>query len=106
MAKSSFYALKMKNLYLLIISTLVAFSANAQLSGTYTIGGTSPNYSTVTQAVDSLNKKGVNGAVVFRIRSGNYNAQFTIGNVNGASATNTITFKPDTGNATTPIIQV
>jgi len=95
----------MKNLYLLIISTLVAFSANAQLSGTYTIGGTSPNYSTVTQAVDSLNKKGVNGAVVFRIRSGNYNAQFTIGNVNGASATNTITFKPDTGNATTPIIQ-
>lgn len=95
----------MKNLYLVILSSLFALGANAQLSGTYTIGGTSPNYSTVAQAVDSLNKIGINGAVTYHIRSGNYNAQFTIENVKGASATNTITFKPDPANTVAATIQ-
>jgi hypothetical protein len=95
----------MKNLYLFVLSSLIAFSVNAQLNGTYTIGGASPSYSTVAEAVDSLNKKGVNGAVNFHIRSGNYNAQFTIKKISGASATNTITFKPDPANTSTATIQ-
>ena len=95
----------MKNLYLFVLSSFIAFAVNAQLNGNYTIGGASPSYSTVAEAVDSLNKKGVNGAVNFHIRSGNYNAQFTIENISGASATNSITFKPDPANTSTTTIQ-
>ncbi len=84
----------MRVIYTLLI-LIFTHSLHAQLSGSYTIGGTSPDYSSVAQAVDSLNAKGVNGAVTFNIRSGNYNAQFTIENVSGASSTNTIRFRPD-----------
>lgn len=95
----------MKNLLIAVLSVFISLPVLAQLSGTYTIGGTSPNYTTVKEAVDSLNKKGVNGAVTYHIRSGNYNAQFTINNVSGASATNNITFKPDPANTGAVTIQ-
>lgn len=90
-------------LLLLAIITLGAFSANAQLSGTYTIAGTNPDYATLSDAVGDLNTSGVNGPVIFNIRDGSYtgsNWQVTIGNISGASSTNTITIKSQSNDAT------
>lgn len=76
------------------------------LSGNYTVdaSGSGPrNFTTITQAVAALNCGGVNGAVNISVAPGTYNEQVIIGNVVGASATNTITFDGDS--AATRIIE-
>ncbi len=74
------------------------------LSGTYTIGGSSPSYSSIGAAVSAINSNGVSGAVIFNIRSGTYNEQISINAISGASSTNTITFQSETGVNTDVII--
>ncbi len=74
----------------------IAFTTSClPLSGTYTIGGTTPDYATIQDAVDAL--CGVSAPVVFNIRTGTYNEQVNITAVPGASSTNTITFQAETG---------
>lgn len=70
------------------------------LSGTYTIGGTTPDYATFTDAVAELNAVGVCGPVVFNARTGSYNEQVSIIQFAGSSATNTVTFQSETGTNT------
>jgi PKD repeat protein len=67
-------------------------------AGTYTIGGSSPDFATIKDAVTGINNFGICGAVTFDIRTGTYNEQVVINQIAGASATNTITFKSETGN--------
>ncbi|MCX6181876.1 MAG: T9SS type A sorting domain-containing protein [Bacteroidetes bacterium] len=82
---------------LFVIAFLISFSSKAgALSGNYTIGGTTPNYSTISQAVFDLNQFGISGKVVFNIRPGSYPEQFTINNINGVSAIDTIVFQSET----------
>jgi parallel beta-helix repeat protein len=76
----------------------------SQLSGTYTIGGSSPNYATFTAAAAALSA-GVSGPVVFNVRPGTYTEQFTLPAVTGASAANTITFQSETGLANSVTVQ-
>ncbi|MBK8845634.1 MAG: hypothetical protein IPO27_03350 [Bacteroidetes bacterium] len=73
---------------------------HAQLTGTYTIGGSAPNYATFTAAVQDLTSQGVSGAVVFNVRDGSYAEQISIGNITGASAANTITFTSENSDST------
>ena len=47
-----------------------------------------------TQAVEAVSMAGVSGPVVFNADAGIYNEQFEIGPIAGASATNTVTFRP------------
>ncbi len=72
------------------------------MTGTYTIGGTSPDYTTFTAAVNDLESRGVCAAVNFDVRYAAYNEQISIGSINGASATNTVTFKSAAGNVAQP----
>jgi hypothetical protein len=99
----------------LISKVIIAFllvatsyqTAKAQLSGTYTIGGTSPNYTTLNAAISALNSLGVNGPVQFLIRDGSYSGTTWIGSINniaGASSTNTITFRSQSGNKANVVI--
>jgi|GEM_PF-2291296 len=71
----------------------------SSLNGNYTIGGASPDFATVGAAITTLNTYGVCGPVVFNIRPGTYTGQHAIGNISGASATNTITFKSELNDA-------
>ena len=93
---------------------LVAGSASAQLSGTYTINSASStsgtNYASFTALASALNSDGVSGAVTINVvaGSGPYSQQFNLNAISGSSATNTITIN---GNgekikANTPIIQL
>lgn len=79
-------------------------SVSTQLSGTYTLGGATPDYATFTAAVNDLNTVGVCGAVTFNVRAGTYTEKLVINQITGASATNTITFQSETGDSSTVIL--
>ncbi len=65
------------------------------LSGTVTVGGAGATFPTITAAINELNANGVCGPVIISVNpsAGPYNEQITIGNIKGANATNTVTFK-------------
>lgn len=86
---------------IVVAATLANTGVLAQMSGTYTIGGTNPDFSTLSAAVSALNGNGVNGPVQFLIRDGSYSGTSwiaNIGNVAGASSSNRITFRSQSGN--------
>ncbi|MEX1001717.1 MAG: T9SS type A sorting domain-containing protein [Crocinitomicaceae bacterium] len=62
------------------------------LTGTYTIGGGTPDYTTFSDAVNDLIQCGISGPVVFDVAVGVYNENIILPPIVGASATNTITF--------------
>ncbi len=77
------------------------FVSSSPLTGTKTIGGVSPNYTTFTAAVNDLQLYGVgNGGVIFNVRPGTYNEQVNINPINGTSASNLVTFHPESGPVT------
>ncbi|WP_276133474.1 right-handed parallel beta-helix repeat-containing protein [Polluticoccus soli] len=82
---------------LLALSAIPAFAQ--PLSGTYTIGGSSPNYATLAAAAADLNKFGVSGPVIFNIRDGIYTGdQALINLISGANPAARVTFKSESGN--------
>lgn len=87
----------MKQLYTTLLSIGIAASATAQLSGTYTVGGTAPDYASLTLAVNALVAQGANGNVTFDIRPGNYDAQYNLGAITGNPGT--ITFRNSSNGA-------
>ena len=86
-------------LNILFLLLLVSFpvSINAQLNGNYTIGA-GGDYTTFTDAVNALASQGVAGPVTFDVFTANYNEQIRIGEINGVSSTNTVTFQSNSGN--------
>ncbi|MBT4969960.1 MAG: T9SS type A sorting domain-containing protein [Bacteroidetes bacterium] len=88
---------KIKYIILLIVTASFLISVNhvkaVPLSGNYTIGsGSGSNFSSFTQAIDTLSTYGVISSVVFLVDTGMFNEQIVIPVISGASATNTITF--------------
>lgn len=73
------------------------------IHGTFTVGGSSPNYATLTEAVAAL-EGGVDGPVTFLLRDGIYRERVSIGVVPGASAKNSITIKSESGNRDAVVI--
>ncbi len=79
----------------------------ASLSGTYTVGGTSPDFPDVEAAVEDLNTYGVCGPVIFNIRPGTYTS--TKGLVvnpvqGGGNAANRVTFQSENGSASSVVL--
>ncbi len=74
------------------------------LSGIYTIGGGGANYVSFTAAVNALAANGVCGPVTFRVANGGYFEQLVIPHINGASATNTITFESTSGDSSLVVL--
>lgn len=62
------------------------------LTGTYSVGGSSADFNNFSDVLNALNTRGLCGAVTFNLNSGTYTGANLIGNVSGASSTNTITF--------------
>ncbi len=84
--------------------TTVNGGLSVQLSGTYTIGGTTPDFANFSAAVTALNSYGVCGPVVFNIRDGVDTVQAVIDEVVGASAVNTIRFQSETGDSSAVVL--
>ncbi|MEO0558839.1 MAG: hypothetical protein AAF170_11720, partial [Bacteroidota bacterium] len=78
---------------------ILAAPASAQLSGTYTIGGTSPDYATLQAAADDVMGVGVSGDAIFQIRPGTYDAGIVlIGEIAGVSETSRVRFEAEDPN--------
>jgi len=74
------------------------------LSGSYTIGGTSPDFKSFNDALDAITLRGLCGATVFNVRNGTYNEQLSIPNYPSLSAINTLTFQSEKGDSSKVII--
>jgi hypothetical protein len=83
---------------------VVSLCANT-LSGTYTIGGTSPDFPTFNDALTSLNLCGITGPVIFNVAPGTYTGQLNLVSIPGSSATNTVTFQSANSDSTAVILQ-
>lgn len=72
----------------------VLVSVCTAMAGTYTVGGVTPDFATINDAVDALSCSGVSGPVVIRLQpgSGPFNEQVTIPFIAGTSAINTVRF--------------
>jgi len=86
------------------VNDTIHTSASAALAGTFTVGATG-DYATLNAAAADINTKGVCGPVVFNVLPGTYTEQFTLENVFGTSAVNTVTFQSSTGDSSDVIIQ-
>lgn len=70
------------------------------LFGTYVIGSSgAADYATINAAVTDLIDCGISSAVIFEIETGTYSERITLPLVTGVSASNTITFRSQSGNA-------
>jgi parallel beta-helix repeat protein len=75
-------------------------SGSALAAGTYTIGGTSPTYTTFSLAAAALTNYGISGNVTFNVRNGSYNEQFTLGPIAGTSVSSNVIFQAESGDST------
>jgi hypothetical protein len=79
--------------------TLLVNGISTGLLGTYTIGGTSPDYTTFSDAVAALDSFGVCGNVTFDVRYAAYNEQIKIDRIAGAGPNAQVTFRTESGAA-------
>jgi hypothetical protein len=77
--------------------TFTKVTAGAIAGGTYTVGGASPNYATLSEAAMDLSNRGISGAVTLNVRAGTYDDVFHLITVAGTSSSNTITLNPESG---------
>ena len=89
----------MKKLVTVLCLTFTV-SLYSQMNGNYTIGGASPDFSTIQQAIDNLMSNGVNGPATFLIRDGVYNEQLNFGIIPGVNLTNRVVFQSESEDST------
>ncbi len=96
----------MRNIFtLLLIGSLFAVNTvQAALSGTYTVGGTTPDFADPATAASAVVAQGVSGPVIFNIRPGTYTGKVSLTSIAGASSTNTITFQAENGDSTSVLL--
>jgi parallel beta-helix repeat protein len=74
------------------------------LDGVYTIGGTTPDFNTFQDAVNALVSGGVVDSAIFNVRTGTYNEQISIPELNGPSVANTVVFQSESGDSTDVVL--
>ena len=80
------------------------FDGIMPFEGEYTIGSTG-DFKSFTEAVDTIGPVGISGPVTFKVESGTYNEQFIITAIPEVTETNTITFQSVSGDSTDVILQ-
>lgn len=80
----------MKHLISVCLFLLTLVSYAQCLSGSYTIGGTAPDYASLQQAFDAMENNGVCGATVFYVQSGVYTGRAELNNYSNTSPVNVL----------------
>jgi len=99
-----YYKPMQRKILLYLLFVLLSANTNAQLNGVYTIGGTTPDYATFTDAVADLTSLGISGNVTFDVRSGTYAEKVSIPAIAGTSSIHTITFQSEVGDSSAVIL--
>jgi PKD repeat protein len=68
------------------------------LCGTYTIGGTNPNFLSFSDAAETLNNTIISCPVKFLVRNGTYTERFALYKITGISSQNPVSFESESGN--------
>lgn len=76
------------------------------MSGVFSIGGNSPDYPTISSAIEAVKTKGVCGNVLFNIRSGTYTDTIVIPSILGASETSQIIFQSEAQDSSSVTLHV
>ncbi|MEM7374104.1 MAG: CARDB domain-containing protein [Bacteroidota bacterium] len=76
----------------------------AGISGVFTIGGSSPDYTTFAAAIQAVSGQGVVGPVIFQVRPGSYSEQIVVPDILGADCNTPIIFESETGDSTDVLI--
>jgi hypothetical protein len=79
--------------------TVTVENQYAGLQGIYTIGGTDPDFETITAAVAALNQSGAAGPTTFTIRSGTYAQPVLLNDFAGSYCDRPVIFQSETENA-------
>ena len=87
-----------------ILFYFIIQSANCQLSGYYTIGGTGANYQTLPAAISDLYSQGIVGDVTFALNPGTYPG-VTFTEIPGASVDNSFVLKSINLDSTEVVIE-
>lgn len=74
------------------------------MCGTYTVGGTTPNYASFSELSSYINTAGVSCPVTILVRDGEYAGQVAFENIPGLSATNTLTIQSESLDSSKVII--
>ena len=87
-------------------SSKISFMACANLlAGTYSVGGTNPDFTNLNAAIIALTQCGISAPVTFNMAPGSYTGQYTLPWISGSSSTNTITFKAANNDSSSVILQ-
>ena len=89
----------------LLNDSFVFNNLHAALSGTYTIGGSSPNFTNFSNALNALKLGGIRGSVIFNVRNGTYTEQLNFPQITGASTSGSIRFQSESGDSSRVILQ-
>ena len=93
----------MKRIFTLFVILFVLFSISIKaqpLNGTFTVGGESPNYKNIKDAITGLITNGIYGPVVLKVRDGIYSEQIDFQPIPGTSEKNTITVTSESNDST------
>ncbi|HER09596.1 MAG TPA: hypothetical protein ENO20_11880, partial [Bacteroides sp.] len=63
------------------------------LCGTYTVGGSNPDFENFEEVATALNNAGITCPVIFEVRDGVYDEQIKLYEISGVSQVNTVTFR-------------
>ena len=85
-------------------TTEAAITVSTALTGTYTIAGSSPNFSNFNAAVNALITNGICGPVIFNIRAYTDTMQSVIPEIVGADSLNNIVFQSENGDSTSVVL--
>ncbi len=96
--------LNLRKIFVLFIVGISVSLMAVPMSGTYTIGGATPDYATINDAVNDLIANGVSGNTSFHIRTGTYDEQVIIPEIAGTSDTSIISFSSESGDVDDVII--
>jgi hypothetical protein len=77
----------------------IAAKIASKFCGTFTIGGTNPDFSSFSDAGFAVSRAGVSCPVIFKVRNGTYNEQVSLFKASGASAINLIRFESESGDS-------
>jgi gliding motility-associated-like protein len=78
----------------------------AALCGSYTVGGSNPDFGSLSQVAEVMNEAGISCPVEFIVRDGIYEEMFELRNIPGVSAINTITFRSESGDSTRSVLKI
>lgn len=78
--------------------TKTFYVCNQKLNGQYTVGGQNSDFSNLYEVQEILNNCGINGPTTFKIKTGIYDEQIYLKNIDGISPTNSVLFTSFSGN--------